>query len=172
MQPVQRPATDAAAVGALGEYASKEPFERGVAIYCHNEEVAKHIWAKSSPGNACKVRVNMPYSESCWPGEGGNKATGCNLSLVHTHPWFTEDDASVMCHGDPVGDDLQRIFRLNRGGMRFSWEDEVEVRGGGIEGHLGVSNRTCVKAFRRSGRKETISGMCERVEPPEEEAPQ
>lgn len=56
--------------------------------------------------------------------------------------------------------------------MRFSWEDESEARGAGVEGHLGVSNRTCVKAFRRSGRKETISGRCERVEPPEEEAPQ
>ena len=53
--------------------------------------------------------------------------------------------------------------------MRFSWEDEVAVRGLGVEGHLGVSNRTCVKAFRRSGRKETISGICEPVKPPEPE---
>ena len=161
-----RKATDDAAVAALGEYPAKKPFERGVMIHCLNEKPERHIWATSTD-NACQVKPRPRYSESCW--EGGNKETGCNLALVHTHPWFTKADADAMCHGSPVGEDPDRIFRLNRENMKFSWKDESETRQLGVEAHLGVSNRTCVKAFRRSGRKETVSGTCVPVEPPNEE---
>ena len=160
-----RKATDDAAVAALNEYPSKKPFERGVTIHCVNEKPERHMWAKSTAANVCEVTYGFRYSKSCW--EGGDKKAGCNLSRVHTHPWFTTDDADVMCHGLPVGEDPWRIHGLNHDGMSFSLQDESNARGDGVEGHLGVSNRTCVKAFRRSGRTETASGSCAPVERPE-----
>ena len=169
--PCWRAATDAAAEAALDEYPAKKPFERGVAIYCVNNEVQRYSWARSTD-NACSVEYSNPYSSSCWPGEGGNKETGCNLARVHTHPWFTKADKDAMCHGSPVGDDPERHFTLNRAGMRFSWKDGSTARQFGVEAHLGVSNRTCVKAYRRSGRKEVVSGKCKTVERPEEESTQ
>ena len=163
-----RKATDDTAVAALKEYPEKKPFERGVMIHCLNEKPERHIWATSTD-DACKVKPHPRYSESCW--EGGNKKTGCNLALVHTHPWFTVDDADALCHGVRVGTDRYRIFRINEGNMSFSWRDESEARQLGVEAHLGVSNRTCVKAFRRSGTEEEVSGAgeCKPVEPPKEE---
>lgn len=75
----------------------------------------------------------------------------------------------MVCKGETVGS-VQRAFEFNRGGMRFSSGDMSAARALGVEGHLGVSNRSCVRAYRRYGRREAISGTCEPVEPPEEQS--
>ncbi|MYD97447.1 MAG: hypothetical protein F4X98_08690 [Gammaproteobacteria bacterium] len=152
-------ATDDAAKQALA--IGKKPREQGTALYCHENAVHRMPWSYSAATNACSVTYSMKYTESCWA--GGSKETGCNLSRTHTHPYFEyPKDKDVSCHGLKIGSKLGAYLR-NKGGMNFSDTDKINAASHQVEGHLGVSNRTCKKAYRWSvgGAIEVFDGNCQ-----------
>ena len=136
----------------------RRPFETGSALFCRNHTVGG-VWERSSPDNACRVDFNAVYSESCW--RGGSRTTGCTLASAHTHPYFTKADEGTICHGESIDERL--AARYNNLGMDFSPEDKAGDRASGVEGYLGVSDASCVRAHRISGGTQTIAGECSRV---------
>ena len=171
--PCFRGANNKAAIKALKRYPDKEPFERGVSHYCHDYKVHAYAWMSTEDDDdPCQGTVSLSYNDkkSCWI--GGDKQTGCNLSIAHTHPWFTEDDFEVMCLGKEV-EDKWRAYDLNVGGMNFSQTDKDTLHKWSLNGQLSVSNRSCITMYRRMGVSfgtvSTIDGKCEQPEPPEDE---
>ena len=159
--PCGRDGTDFAAGDALWiNYPNKEPTERATFLYCKNGIPEETAWKTAPDSNRCSITVTymQPYQKSCW--RGGSKESGCNLSLVHTHPWFTwPDDNGAMCNGENINTAL-RADKWNAGGMEFSTDDVNAANAFFVEGHLGVSDRSCARALRRTGWKESIGGSC------------
>ena len=117
-------------------------------------------WTSSPDSNRCSISIQylVPHAKSCW--RGGSKTTGCNLSLIHTHPWFTwEASKGLMCNDEEIAS-IDDVNGWNRGGMDFSPDDVDAANTYFVEGHLGVSDRSCVRALRRTGWREPVSGTC------------
>ena len=136
----------------------RQPFETGSALFCRNHTVGG-VWERSSANNVCRVDFEPVYSESCW--RGGSRTTGCTLASAHTHPYFTKADEGKMCHGRPIT--KTRAIDLNNDGMDFSSFDKEADRASGVEGYLGVSDASCVRAHRIFGWTQTIAGECSDV---------
>ena len=152
-------ATDEVAKQALA--IGKKPQERGRALYCHENAVHRTPWSYSPATDACRVTYSMKYAQSCWT--GGSKETGCNLSRTHTHPYFEyPKDMDVSCRGLSISNKTV-AYLLNKTGMNFSDGDTNTAAHHEVEGHLGVSNRTCKKAYRWStgGAIEVFDGDCQ-----------
>lgn len=157
--PCGRDATDHAAIGALGRI-PKEPRERGMFLFCKDGRIGETEWKVSEDSNLCGMSVSslVPYPKSCW--RGGSRETGCNLSLVHTHPWFTwPESEGFMCNGEEI-QEPEDADDWNAGGMEFSTADVNAANTLFVEGQLGVSDRSCARALRRYGWKESIAGTC------------
>ena len=142
-----------------------------MSFYCHGHSVHEYSWITTNgTGERCEGKVPLSYDQnhlSCW--EGGDKQTGCNLSIAHTHPWFTEDDFGAICKGKRIRNKWD-AFAVNNGGMDFSTTDTEGLHEWSINGQLGVSNRSCIKMYRRMGtfgRVSTIDGVCVQPEEPE-----
>lgn len=109
----------------------------------------------------CQLSIPLPYTQSCWPGSGGglprHKIEGCNLSIAHTHPYFIYNrDQGKMCSTDIISSEAQ-AKRMNLDGMKFSDADKNVARPFFVHGHLGVSDRSTVKAFLYGGRVVVLS---------------
>ena len=160
-------------MAALDQYPNKEAFERGVSFFCHEYEVHEYgFWTNTSNDEyRCEGTVTLAYDASCW--EGGNKNTGCNLSIAHTHPWFTKDDFGTPCKPGFTIEDEDDAYSVNNGGMKFSKADIDELLEASINGQLAVSDRSCIKTYRRLGdtfgRVSTIDGACTPTPLPEPE---
>ncbi len=154
-------ALDQAAINALSGI-PKESRERGTVISCKQNKVEVGAWSFSGL-DKCNVSVGIPHSQSCY--SGGSKETGCNLSGVHTHPWFTWPDANgLKCRHFTISSKAIAA-EVNKAGMEFSQVDLDTLKSGGFSrGHLGVADRSCIQAatliFTGSWTHGSINGAC------------
>ncbi len=65
----------------------------------------------------------------------------------------------MKCNGEEIKT-AHDVDGWNSGGMEFSTNDVKFVNLHFLEGHLGVSDRSCLRAVRRHGWKEAVSGTC------------
>ena len=151
-------AVDFAATEAMGGI-PREPRERGVALFCLDDEIDSTAWVTSPATNACTVGISVPYGLSCWSGSS-RSGGGCDLASIHTHPYFTEADRGTLCHGDPIDEQLAILY--NNGSMDFSGADLSADNNDGVDGYLGVSDRSCAKANRivSGGAPGVVAGTC------------
>lgn len=162
--PCGLPATDTAATTELWYFNQREPFERGFTFVCEGDTIRNYASAVSPPGNACTVTATFPAAyASCWSGHSA-RPDPCNLASIHTHPYFTEADEGTMCHGWAINE--ARAKRQNNLGMEFSQDDFSADVFFGVDGYLGVSDRSCAKANRVTSflrSHEVVAGSCTRV---------
>ena len=146
------------AVAAALVGVNKEPRERGRAFFCLDDEIETDRWWSYAPAsNACAVSVSMRYWDSCWT-DGGSDGP-CDLASIHTHPYFTEADRGTLCHRVPINE--QRAIDYNNSGMEFSSSDLYQDQDWRVDGYLGVSDRSCMKANRiTSGGSPRVEGTC------------
>ena len=143
-EPCQRLDADAAANSALSGI-KKEAQERGQIIYCENGEVRHGAWAFSG-SNKCRAYPNSPHGRSCLA--GGSKRTGCNLTGIHSHPYFIYDrDMNLTCNGTRISSPAV-ADRLNRINMVFSSLDIATLTARQTDGHLLVSDRSAILPWR------------------------
>ena len=146
-EPCQRVDADAAANSALSGsgITKKEAQERGQIIYCENGQVKHGAWAFSG-SDKCDVRPSSPHQRSCLA--GGSKRTGCNLTGIHSHPYFIYDrDKNLKCGNTritspSVADELNKI------NMVFSSKDIATLTARQVDGHLLVSDRSAILPWR------------------------
>ena len=126
----------------LAQY-GREPKEHAAFLICKNGQIETTTWKHSTAAEACEVNLGARPHQACVGGPS-QRADPCELSLIHTHPYFTEADRNVPCFGWPVGNEKDAI-EYNDKNMEFSSGDLGALGGLGIEGHLGVSDRSCVR---------------------------
>ena len=114
------------------------------------------------PPNECKLPALVWFALPC--GARGSQADEtCNLAHIHTHPYFTKADEGTMCHGQPINEG--RAIDYNNVGMDFSSDDNASLDAKGVDGFLGVSDRSCVKKSQSISiilprQVSTIEGSC------------
>ena len=154
--------TDNAATTELWAYRQREPFERGLGLVCQNNTIqhTSASWVRSTASDACAITITFPSTnESCWSGHA--RPDPCNLASIHTHPYFTEADRGATC-GLFTINSRGLAMAANDGGMDFSPNDNSLDFADGVDGYLGVSDRSCVKANRRTSGfpAEVVAGSC------------
>ena len=151
--------TDLAAQIALSSK-PRQPWEEGAMFVCKNKQISAYEWATSlGSKNVCSVSIVFPADQqpSCWSAGDHMKDRGCNLTVVHTHPFFVaERDHELKCGTESVSMDKVRVERLNLSNMNFSDQDLDMAKEYKVEAHLGVSDRSVIKVFRRTYRIETL----------------
>jgi len=63
-----------------------------------------------------------------------------------------------MCHRRPINE--RWAIDFNNDGMHFSSADIAADAADDVEGYLGVSDRSCVRANRFYGWTEPVAGLC------------
>ena len=124
----------------------RRPYEDGTAFYCQADSLGTAPWVRSPSTNACTISITMPYQNSCWTGT--TLSQPCNLASLHTHPYFTKADQGTICHRLPMTENYAKD--MNNSGMEFSPADINADYFQGVDGMLGVSDRSCVQANRVS----------------------
>ena len=143
-EPCQRFDADAAANSALNGI-KKEAQERGKIIYCENGRVKQGSWAFSG-SNKCLVVPASPYAQSCLA--GGSKRTGCNLTGIHSHPYFIyERDMNLMCNRTRISS-VEVAEDLNRINLVFTNRDIATLTARQTDGHVSASNRSAILPWR------------------------
>lgn len=114
-------AIDAAASQALSTF-PKQTWEEGAMFVCSQKEISAHKWASTrNTNNVCRVRIKIPDQSSCWVSGDYLKGRECNVSIVHIHPFFIVGrDSELVCNGDEVTADENRVANLDDAGMVFS----------------------------------------------------
>ena len=126
----------------------KRPYEDGQALFCDEDgDIDSTAWVSSPSHNACTVAISMKYNVSCWTGTP-RPTEECDLASIHTHPYFTEADRGTQCHTHTINEYWAEQY--NNGGMDFSGADHSADVAQGVDGYLGVSDRSCKKANRAS----------------------
>ena len=132
-------------------------------LVCEDDKIKlASAWVTSSIYNACELSSVRSMNLSCWTTRLRPDQT-CDLAGVHTHPYFTKADEGTMCHGLPITEAL--AIRYNNAGMEFTSGDNDNIQAAGVDGYLGVSDRSCMRASQSISimlprRVSTISGSC------------
>ena len=160
--PCDRYGTDLAAYNQLKDI-GREPKERLTFLSCKNNTVVIDQWRETTDANACGFDATYMYPpepRACWVAGPNARTQGCNLSFVHTHPWFEwPKHKGTNCGGDIINT-VADVNDWNSGGMDFSAADKGYANTHSLEAHLGVSDRSCVKVYRRHGGIVPVWGQC------------
>ena len=160
--PCDRYGTDLAAYNQLKDIES-EPKERLTFLSCKQNKVLIDQWRETTDANACgfdATFIRPPEPRACWVSGVNARTQGCNLSFVHTHPWFEwPKHKGKRCGGETIRS-ARDVNGWNSGGMDFSPADKGYANTHSLEAHLGVSDRSCVKVYRRHGGIIPVWGQC------------